>query len=200
MGTRDPRVDAYIARSAPFAQPILEQIREQMHRHCPDLEETIKWGFPHFDHHGVMASMAAFKAHASLSFWKAALLGIGDKPEATMGHFGRLMTVRDLPGPREMARLIKAAMALNEAGITTPARAKPKQPAKPAQVPGYFLAALQAMPAAQAGFQALSTSRQNEYIDWLEEAKTEATRAKRLAQAVAWLVERKSRNWKYERH
>ena len=37
----DPRVDAYIAKSAPFARPILRRIRELVHEGCPDVEETL---------------------------------------------------------------------------------------------------------------------------------------------------------------
>jgi bacteriocin resistance YdeI/OmpD-like protein len=42
-----------------------------------------------------------------------------------------------------------------------------------------------------------SPSHRREYIEWLTEAKTEATRAKRLATALEWMAEGKPRNWKY---
>jgi uncharacterized protein YdhG (YjbR/CyaY superfamily) len=47
MGNRDPRVDAYIRNAAPFAQPILTTIRDTVHASCPDVEEAMKWSFPH---------------------------------------------------------------------------------------------------------------------------------------------------------
>ena len=67
------------------------------------------------------------------------------------------------------------------------------------QVPDYFLAALKKNKKALATFEAFSPSHRREYVAWVVEAKQEATRQKRLAQAVEWLAEGKSRNWKYER-
>ena len=54
MGSRDKRVDAYIAKSSEFARPILRQLRDIVHEACPEVEETIKWGFPHFDYKGML--------------------------------------------------------------------------------------------------------------------------------------------------
>jgi hypothetical protein len=42
MKTTDKRVDAYIAKAAEFAQPILRGLREIAHKGCPDVEETMK--------------------------------------------------------------------------------------------------------------------------------------------------------------
>ena len=61
----DPRVDEYIEKSAPFARPILRRIRDVVHTGCPEVEETMKWSFPHFMHHGILCSMASFKAHCA---------------------------------------------------------------------------------------------------------------------------------------
>ena len=199
MGKKDPRVDAYIATSADFAQPILKHMREQMHRHCPEVEETIKWGFPHFDYQGILAGMAAFKAHCALGFWKGALLTIDKNSAAAMGQFGRITSVKDLPGERELARLIKAAMVLNEEGIKSPARAKPKTEKQELLVPDYLKSALKKNEPALATFEGFSYSNQKEYVEWITEAKTEITRGKRLAQALEWMAEGKVRNWKYLR-
>ena len=199
MGKKDPRIDAYIAKCAAFAQPILKHAREQMHRHCPEVEETIKWGFPHFDYHGILAGMAAFKAHCALGFWKGALLTIDKKSEAAMGQFGRITSVKDLPGEREMARLIKAAMVLNEEGITSPTRAKPKTEKQALLVPDYLKSALKKNKPALATFEGFSYTNKKDYVEWITEAKTEITRDKRLAQALEWMAEGKVRNWKYLR-
>ncbi len=48
MKNFDPRVDAYIARSAAFAQPVLLHLRATVHAACPGVQETIKWGMPFF--------------------------------------------------------------------------------------------------------------------------------------------------------
>src|SRR5437899_3345697 len=117
MGKRDRHIDAYIEKSADFAKPILEYIRDVVHAAVPDVEETMKWSFPHFDYKGMMCSMAAFKEHCAFGFWKAPLvLGDAAKREA-MGHFGRLTTVKDLPPKREFIALVKKAAQLNEQGV-----------------------------------------------------------------------------------
>ncbi|NVM77397.1 uncharacterized protein YdeI (YjbR/CyaY-like superfamily) [Duganella sp. SG902] len=199
MPTTDPRVDAYIAKSADFAQPILEHLRAVVHAACPEVEETMKWSFPHFMYKGMMCSMASFKAHCAFGFWKAELLMADDevKREA-MGHFGRITSVKDLPSKKVLAGYIKQAMKLNDDGVAAPARAKPATP-RALEIPDDLSAALDAVPAARRHFDAFSPSKQRDYAEWLTEAKTEATRARRREQAIAWIAEGKSRNWKYEK-
>ena len=65
MPKTDPRVNAYIAKAQPFAKPILIRFRKAVHAGCPDVTETMKWSFPHFDYKGVLCSTAAFKAHCA---------------------------------------------------------------------------------------------------------------------------------------
>ena len=69
MPKKDPRVDAYIAKSADFAKPILKQLRAMVHAACPQVTEDIKWGVPHFMYHGMLCGMAAFKQHCAFGFW-----------------------------------------------------------------------------------------------------------------------------------
>ena len=201
MGTRDPRVDSYIARSADFAQPILARLRETVHAACPDVQETIKLGMPHFDYKGIMCGMAAFKQHATFGFWKAPLIeGLGPNRAnggEAMGNFDKLTSVKDLPPAKVMAGYVKQAMRLNDEGIAV---AKPKTKAKPeAKVPAELAAALKTNKKAAAAFEAFPPGQRREYADWIAEAKRDETKAKRVAQAVEWIAEGKSRNWKYER-
>jgi uncharacterized protein YdeI (YjbR/CyaY-like superfamily) len=202
MGTRDTRVDAYIARSADFAKPILNHIRGLVHTACPESEEALKWGFPTFVHRGIMCGMAAFKAHCSLGFWKHALI-LGKNQEAAskerdgMGHFGRITSLLDLPSDKTLLGYIREAARLNEAGIKPAARARPKT-RKALVVPDFFLATLKKNEKALATFEGFSYSHKKEYIEWLTEAKREETRRQRLATAIQWLAAGKSRNWKYE--
>jgi len=197
MPTIDPRVDEYIAKSAEFAQPILIHLREVIHAACPEVKETIKWSMPNFDYHGIMCNMAAFKQHCAFGFWKAELLlaDEDDKGKEAMGQFGRITSVKDLPSKKVLTAYVKKAMKLNEAGVKV---AKPKAAPRELVVPDYFIAALEANPAAYEVFNNFSTSAKREYCEWLTEAKTEATRDKRMAQAVEWIAEGKKRNWKYE--
>jgi uncharacterized protein YdeI (YjbR/CyaY-like superfamily) len=198
MGTRDPRIDAYIEGSAPFAQPILRHLRELVHEACPQVEETMKWSMPHFMYHGMLAGMSAFKQHAAFGFWKGSLIeGLEPKSEA-MGQFGCIRDVRGLPSKRLIRGWIRQAMKLNEDGVKAPARAKRDKPRAEAEVPPDLAAALKKNRAAKDAFAAFRPSHRREYVEWIGEAKQQATRDRRLAQAIEWIAAGKSRNWKYE--
>ena len=198
MPTLDPRIDAYIAAAPAFAQPILTHLRDVIHAACPEVEETMKWSRPHFLYHGMLCGMSAFKAHCAMGFWKGSLLFPDMVEKESMGHFGRIASVKDLPSKKVIAGYVKQAMKLNEEGVPNPARVPPKAP-RALTVPPYFLDALARNKAALATFNGGSTSFKREYVDWLEEAKAEATRLRRMEQAVEWLTEGKARNWKYEK-
>lgn len=195
--SRDPRVDAYIAKAAPFAQPILTTIRERVHGACPEATETLKWSMPSFMYKGkILVGMAAFKGHAALNFWRGSeLTGKTPEIEKAMGQFGRLTSVDDLPGEAEFADLVRQAMALEDAGVKAPQLKKPREAIA---MPEDFGAALDASPAARATFDGFAPSKQRDYLEWVTEAKRPETRAKRIEQSVAWLAEGKARHWKYE--
>jgi uncharacterized protein YdeI (YjbR/CyaY-like superfamily) len=198
MPSRDPRIDAYITKAPDFAKPILRHLREVVHAACPDVEETVKWGHPWFMRHGMLCNFAAFKQHAAFGFWKAShILEPKVSPAAqAMGSFGRLTSVKDLPSKRVLTGYIRQAVKLNEAGTAV---ARPKRAPKPApSMPPDLLAALRKNRKALAHFDKFSPSKQREYNDWLAEAKTSATRDRRLQTAVGWIAEGKARNWKYE--
>jgi uncharacterized protein YdeI (YjbR/CyaY-like superfamily) len=197
VAKKDPRVDAYIAKSAEFAKPILSHLRKLVHAACPEAEETVKWGMPFFDYKGPLANMASFKAHCAFGFWKGKLILDKDIPESAMGQFGRLTSLADLPKDKALIGYIKAAARLNEEGVKSPTRGKAAKPKPKLEVPAYFTATLKKDKKALAGFASLTPSQRNEYVEWVTEAKTEETRAKRLATSVEWISEGKIRNWKY---
>lgn len=194
---RDPRIDAYIERAAPFAQPILRHVRALVHEACPTVEETIKWGMPTFVHAGaILCGMAAFKQHASFGFWKHALVVGEGEPRDGMGSYGKLVSLDDLPPKRPLLAHLRKAVALNEAGVKSPARKSAPKPLL--ETPPELVAALAQAPAAKAEFDAFPPGCRREYIDWITGAKRPETRARRVAEAVAWMAEGKRRNWKYE--
>lgn len=206
MASYDPRIDAYIEKSADFAQPILNHLRELVHATCPDVEEKWKWSSPHFDYNGgPMCHMAAFKEHAAFGFWKGAMMDNTDgvleiTERQAMGHLGRLTSLKDLPKDAVLKKYIKAAMKLNDEGVKMPAAKKPTQKQKEAlETPDYLAKALKKNKVAERVFNEFSYSGRKEYIEWLEEAKTEATRLKRMEQAIEWIAEGKSRHWKYKK-
>lgn len=198
MGSRDKRIDAYIAKSAEFARPMLKSLRETVHQACPQVEETVKWGSPSFVYAGgILCGMAAFKQHASFGFWKHALvMGEGVERDG-MGSYGKMTGIADLPPKTRLLADIKKAMKLNEQGVKTSGARKSTTPKPPPKTPADLAAALNKNARARATFEAFSPSNKREYVEWLEEAKREETRARRLAQAVEWMAEGKSRNWKY---
>lgn len=199
MARKDPRIDAYIAKAAPFARPILKQIRKIVHTGAPDVVETIKWSIPHFEHKGVMCGMAAFKAHCTFGFWKSELIFGATRPsDDAAGQFGRITKLSDLPPDDVLVGYVRKAAELNEAGLKSPDRAKPKGKRAPLEVPDYFSAALQKNAAAGKTFESLSPSGQRDYVEWLTEAKREITRNQRLATSIEWLAEGKPRIWKYQ--
>jgi len=201
---RDPRVDDYIAQAAPFAHAPLQHIREAMHAALPDVTEAIKWSHPFFLLDGrPFANMAAFKAHCSLGFWrggKPIAEEVAGERDKAMGQFGRIESLVDLPKAAALRKLIvdarQAWTEAHEEKAGAPPAPKPKREL-PA-VPDDLAAALRARSGARKIFDGFTPSQQREYVDWIVEAKREATRASRVAQAVEWIAEGKTRNWKYQ--
>jgi hypothetical protein len=193
--TTDPRIDAFIAKAAPFAQPILTHFRALVHAAEPAAVETIKWGMPHFTLDGkILAGMAAFKAHAALI-----VEGAGERrgmEGGGMGHYGKLRSREEMPDDAELDALLKASAAKIRSGAKSPRpAAKPKPEIA---MPDDFAAALAAMQGARGRFDGFTPAQRREYLEWIVEAKRPETRAKRVAQACEWIAEGKTRNWKYQ--
>jgi len=200
MKNTDPRVDDYIARSHAFAKPILIRIRALVHDGCPEVEETMKWSFPHFTYHGVLCSMASFKAHCAFGFSKEPLMtGVPGPTGTPTARFGRVTSVKDLPKRDVFLRLVREAMRLNEDGGKPAPRRAAIHATRAVRAPADLLAALRNNAVARAAYEELSPSHKREYIEWIADAKQDETRQRRLAQAVEWIAEGKARNWKYER-
>jgi uncharacterized protein YdeI (YjbR/CyaY-like superfamily) len=199
MGKKNKAIDAYIAKSADFAKPILIHFRELIHKTCPDVEEAIKWGMPFYDYkNDPLCMSAAFKEHCAIRFWKTSLIkGLDESESDGMSTFGRITSLKDMPSDKKLIGYIKEAMLLNEKGIKV-AKAKPEKK-ETLPVPVYLKKALAANKKALQQFEKFSPSKKKDYITWLTEAKTEETRAKRLETAIEWIAEGKGRNWKYEK-
>ena len=193
MSTKSPRVDAYINRARPFARPILNHLRKLVHKACPDVEETIKWGSPFFERKGIICFMASFKEHAVFGFWKGALL-FGKKSKGAMGHFGRVTSLKDLPGDKEMVGYVRKAAELNERGIQ---KKRTQRGVQKVSVPADLRAALASNAKARKTFENFSYSHKKEYVDWIADAKRDETRKRRLKTAIQWLSKGKPQNWKY---
>jgi uncharacterized protein YdeI (YjbR/CyaY-like superfamily) len=192
--SRDPRIDAYIERAQPFARPILQKVRERVHAVVPDVEEAMKWSHPTYCKSGkIVLGTAAFKEHASVHFGRGQELGFETKAGA-MGQLGKLTSADDLPP--NLDELIAKAVELSK---SAPAPRKPKHaPKPPPQMHPEFASALAKAPKAKAALDGFPPSAQRDYLEWIGEAKQDATRQKRIATAVEWLSEGKRRHWRYE--
>jgi len=195
MGKRDPRVDAYIAKSGDFAKPILKHFRDLIHDAVPEVIETLKYSAPAFEYKGVLAGMAAFKAHCNLILWKASLV-IGGKGNREGGPLRNITKLSDLPPDKTITKWLTEAATLNEQGVKAPRTTKPK---KPLAVPAELTSALSKNKKAKAVFEGFPPSHKREYAEWIAGAKGEDTRQRRVASAVEWIAEGKGRNWKYEK-
>ncbi len=203
----DPRVDAYIAKARPFAQPILFEIRELVHKACPSVVETMKWSRPFFEYKSaIVGNMSAFNEHCSWGFWgeeiSAVLREMDVLKPGAMGSLGRLTTVKDLPPKKQMIDVLKKAVGFIDRGeYTSPIAARQKvvkAPAPPVKASPEFAKALNLNKKAAAVFAAFSPSCKKEYVEWVADAKRPETRDKRIATAIEWISEGKQRNWKYQ--
>ena len=192
MGQKAETTDAYIAKAPEYARPILKKVRALFHTADSTITESKKWGAPAFERDGIVAIFAAFKNYVGINFWNQRHL----KHPAAKAFEGRFASVDDLPSDADFIACIKEAVALNQP------ENKPKAPARkakaPLPMPASFTAALKKNAKARAAFDKFPPSHKREYIEWITDAKQEATRAKRLDQAVTWIAEGKSRNWKYQ--
>jgi len=199
----DPRVDAYIEKAAPFAQPVLKHIRKLMHLACPRATESVKWGMPFFVQQGViLANMAAFKQHCAFGFWgsemKKALATAGLQSSQAMGSLGRITGMQDLPSEKMLLSHMRRAGELVESGERKKSIDRPKKTVKrPVRIPAELAAALKKNKLAAKAFEGFSRSCRREYAEWIAEAKRPETREKRLVQAITWMAQGKTRHWKY---
>ena len=196
MGKKNEKVDDYISKSEDFAKPILNHLRQLVHIACPEVEEIIKWGFPHFYYKGNICSMASFKKHCAFGFWKGKIMEDHYKilGKTAMGHLGKITGFTDLPEDNILIDYIKESAKLNEEGVKLPTVEKAQ---KELVIPDYFMDAISKNKKALDTFNNFSYSNKKEYVEWITEAKTLDTRNKRLEIAVDWIAEGKVRQWKY---
>jgi uncharacterized protein YdeI (YjbR/CyaY-like superfamily) len=203
----NPKVDKYIGSAQEFAQPILNHLREIVHKGCPEVEESIKWGMPFFEFRGeIVCCMAAFKKHCRFGFWgKKIRVVLREANVAGMngsGWFDRLTHINELPDNKRMIDFIRQAAVMIESGNYTSPIAARNQKAKAkkstVKMTKEFAAALKKNKKATTGFASFSPSCKREYVEWIADAKRPETRDRRIATAVKWIAEGKQLNWKYQ--
>lgn len=192
------KITEYIDNAQPFAQPILWHFRDLIHKVCPKVEEKLKWGVPFFDYKGSMCFMAGFKNHCNIGFWKGAIMQdallFTENNTKALGGLNKIKAITDLPNDDTLMAYIAEAMILNENGVkVTPAFKKIAVP----EMPKEFTEALQNEPIVLGIFEGFTPSQRKEYILWIASAKTEATKSKRILQAIDWIADGKIKDWKY---
>lgn len=194
MPATDPRVDAYLASAPPPLRSLLTELRARVRAACPDVEETIRGRAPAFACHGLLGAMAAFQRHCTFTFWKERLL-VAASPEfaVVVRACARLERLDELPSEAAFAAAIQQLVQWNLAGGESSAAAEPEE----RKLPTEFVRAL-AKAGAKPRFDVLPAAQRQEYLDWIRDAKRAETRRRRIEQAVAWIVEGKPRNWKFE--
>jgi uncharacterized protein YdeI (YjbR/CyaY-like superfamily) len=198
-----PQVDQILYNAPEFAQPILEYVRHVVHQHCPSVEEKIKWQFPCFEYKGkIVCSVAAFKNHCTFGFWQAKLLSDPFKllkvseGNSSLGNFGKLTHVSQLPNEEILGMYIMEAMLLIDSGVKQKAI---KKESPEVSTPYFIMEELNSNPKALSTYEKLSNSCKREYVNWVVEAKREETKSKRLETMLEWLSEGKSFMWKYQK-
>lgn len=201
----DPAIDAYIAKAEDFARPILEHWRRLVHENCPNVEEAIKWGIPHFDYKSDhMCVMAAHKAHFAFTFLKGELMS-DSRLKATKDLkpikrlLGKITQFSELIPDQEFIVMIKEAVQLNEKGVKIQREKPVVEKPKLLETPDYFLDALEGSLKAKDVFEGRSNSFRKEYIIWISDAKTDQTRQKRIDEALEWIADGKGRFWKHQK-
>jgi uncharacterized protein YdeI (YjbR/CyaY-like superfamily) len=201
VGTKNPKIDTYIGKSAEFAHTILTHLRKLVHAACPEVAEDLKWGHPFFIYKGPLCMMPAFKQHCSFGFWnskvvQAKIAELAGADGKWLGTLGRITSISNLPADKVLICYIRLAVGLKDTGIK--ARPKPATKAK-LVVPKCLAAELKKNAKAQATFEQFSHSHKKEYVEWINDAKTDQTRNRRLKQAAEWMAEAKPRHWKYQK-
>ena len=189
---KSENVTTYIENAASFAQPILSKIREIVHQACPEIEENLKWSFPHFNYRGkIICSMAAFKQHCAFTFWLAAQLKDQDKilqrgeSQKSMGHLGKLQSPDQIPDQNILINYIHEAINLSQAESRVVRKLTDRTEIK---IPVELEAALKKNKEVYRKFDQLPYSHRREYVNYITEAKKADTRERRITKTIEKLL------------
>ncbi|MEO9802317.1 MAG: YdeI/OmpD-associated family protein [Reichenbachiella sp.] len=191
------KIDAYLTTVSSEHRPVLELIRKTVNAVDDRIQEDWKWRAPCFSLEGLVCWFVAFKSHVGLNFFKGALIedihnAFVESEDEDKGnrmiHFKSIDEVK----VKVIQDYVKQAVLLNEQGIKIDF---PKR--KTLETPDYLIEALNKNKKAKDVFESFTDAQRKDYIEWLVEAKREETRNKRMTQAIEWIAEGKTRNWKY---
>lgn len=183
----NPSIDAYITKQPEWQREIFTTLRKTIHDADPEIKETIKWGAPTFEDHGIVAWMFSAKAWVHFSFTKGALLdpshGLFEEGKESASKAKR--TIKFTEGqhiPTDIIMdLVKEAVANNRAGKQVDFSI-PKPHTQTFDVPNEYKDYLKEQGLYEA-YKDRPYYQQRGWIEWIESAKQEETRQKR-AQAM----------------
>jgi uncharacterized protein YdeI (YjbR/CyaY-like superfamily) len=184
--------EKYIGESPEFARPVFSLIVKLVRQVCPPATEAIKWGFPHFMYKGkILCSFAAFSKHCAISIPMAKYMD--DKTlqkiaenDTSMGHFGKITSVKDLPAKGKMIDYLKSAIMIID-NNSMPANQSNRIKNKVQILPNALQEALQDNPELNIKFGKMPPSHQNEYIKYINEAKKQTTMLNRVTKVMEML-------------
>lgn len=159
-----------------------------------ELTEEMKWGSPCYTlDGGNVVNLTALRDCCALGFFKGALL---DDPDGVLEAPGpnsqavRMLKFTSADQIREQhalaSRFIAQAIALEKAGAKVAFKKRPEP------IPEELQAALDADPALEAAWKALTPGRQRSHILQVSGAKLAATRARRVQKCVPKILAGKS--------
>lgn len=196
MNEASENITAYIEKATPEFKEVMIALRSVLNNPNFDIKEDWKWGAPNFNNEGMICWLAHFRNHVGMNFFKGTL--IKDKYNL-FTHYreekgNRQLKFSDINQiiPEQIEYYIEEAIKLNQENI------KVVKKEIDTSLPLDLETELNNNPKAKMFFESLAPSYKRDYIEWIEEAKREATRTKRLATTMEWLSEGKKKNWKYE--
>lgn len=201
------KIDKYIADAPEYARPIMEKLRKAVHKGCPQAEEAIKWGCPYFMYQGkLFCGMAAFKKHVGFGFWNSKDMddpeglfesGTGKKASMCNAHFH---AVKELPTQKVLVDYVKQSKKLTDAELSKskPAKKAAKKKVAVPKTPADLSSAFKTNKTAKSYFDSLAPSHRRDFLQWILDAKRDATREKRVNETVKLLKAKKTLHWKYQ--
>lgn len=179
-------IDEGIASAEPFAKAICKKLRAIILKAEPGIIEDWKWG-PNYYKDGMVCGFWYFKKHCSIVFYQGALLK--DKKKVLQMNEGNLhnrhikYTDVNQIDEKLLIEYITEAVINNEKGLKI-TEAKDKTVIIPADFKKLLL-----KNKALKNFDAMSYSKRKDYVMWIEGAKQDATRTKRIDLAIAKIKE-----------
>lgn len=180
-------IDEYIARTeGTFAHPILTKVHEIILETAPEIQEAIKWGAPSYEYRGLMMSTVKFKKFAAVWFHKGAFF---DDPKNLLEassddtKYMRKYILRSIDELDEdgLKGLIQEAIKYQESDVELEVSDKSKKREMSSDL---LEEALSKDSKAKANFENFTDYKRQEFIQYIETAKRDATKQRRLKKSI----------------